>query len=83
MTNNIEEEIQLDNTKNQPLTGMQKLLFGMLCWGVQTRSQIESFKANGYDRKYRDARKAMYTGFVIYGLGFILFILILFYEYGS
>ncbi len=56
---------------------MQKLLFGMICWGVQSWSQAKSFKTNGYDQKYTDAKKAMYTGLVIYGLGITLFILIL------
>ena len=78
MTDNFEEKEPSNKTNNnQPLTRMQKLLFGMVCWGVQSWSQAESFKANGYDQKYIDARKAMYTGLAIYGLGITLFILLL------
>ncbi|MEJ6735947.1 MAG: hypothetical protein QNK84_02765 [Flavobacteriales bacterium] len=78
MTDKFEEQELSDKTKNkQPLTGKQKLLFGMVCWGVQSWSQAKSFKANGYDQKYIDARKAMHTGLAIYGLGITLFILLL------
>jgi hypothetical protein len=78
MTDKLEVKEPADITKkNQPLTGKQKLLFGMICWGVQSWSQAKSFKTNGYDQKYIDSKKAMYTGLVIYGLGITLFILIL------
>jgi hypothetical protein len=78
MTDQIEEKEPSDKTKsNQPLSGMQKLLFGMVCWGVQSWSKAGDFKANGYDQKYIDARKAMHTGLAIYGLGITLFILLL------
>ena len=74
----LEEIESLDNTKSkQPLTGRQKFLFGMLCWGVQSWGQVERFKTNGYDRKYHEAKKAMYIGMLIYGVGILLFILIL------
>ena len=78
MTDTIEELELLDKTKNnQPLTRKQKLLFGMICWGVQSWSQAESFKTNGYDQKYIEAKKAMYTGLTIYGIGITLFIMLL------
>lgn len=71
--------MQADMTKaNQPLTARQKLLFGMVCWGVQSWSQSNSFKTNGYNQKYMDSRRAMHTGLAIYGIGISLFILILF-----
>ena len=82
MADKFEEKELSDKTKsNQHLTGMQKLLFGMVCWGVQSWSQAGYFKANGYDYKYIDARKAMHTGIAIYGLGsHCLFCYYYFYE---
>lgn len=78
MTDNFEEKEQSRITKkDQPLTVKQKLMFGMICWGVQSWSQANSFKTNGYDQKYIDSTKAMYTGLAIYGLSITLFILIL------
>jgi len=78
MTNKIEAKETLSEVKSsQPLSGKQKLLFAMFCWGVQSWSQAGNFKANGYDQKYRDARKAMHTGLILYGLGILLFILLL------
>ena len=78
MTNKLEEKNSLDNDKSkQPLTVRQKLLFGMVCWGVQSWGQAKKFKALGYDQKYIDARKSMYTGIVIYSISFIIFILLL------
>jgi len=66
------------NKNSQPLTTMQKLMFGLVCWGTESWSQAKSFKANGYDQKYTDATKSMYTGLAIYGLAIVLFVLILF-----
>lgn len=81
MTDKFEEKVPSGKTKNkQTLTGMQKLLFGMVCWGVQSWSQADSFKVNGYDQKYIDAKKAMYIGLTIYGLGIISFILLLLFA---
>jgi hypothetical protein len=78
MTDTIKEKELFHKTKkNQSLTRKQKLLFGMICWGVQSWSQAESFKTNGYDQKYIEAKKAMYTGLTIYGIGITLFILLL------
>lgn len=74
---NEEKVSSVELKKNQHLTGMQKLLFGMLCWGVQSWGQAKSFKENGYDQKYIDARKAMHTGIVIYAVSFTVFIVIL------
>jgi len=78
MTDTFEEKELLDKTKkNQLLTRKQKLLFGMICWGIQSWSQAESFKTNGYEMKFIEARKAMRTGLTIYALGITLFILLL------
>jgi len=66
-----------ENSKSkQHLTWRQKLLFGMVCWGVQSWSQVNSFKTNGYDQKYREAKKAMHTGLTVYGIGITIFILL-------
>lgn len=63
----LKEKELADKPKNErPLTCMQKLLFGTLCWGVQSWGQAENFKKNGYDQKYLDAKKAMYTGLTVY-----------------
>ena len=82
MTEKLEEKESSKNAKiNQPLSGMQKLLFGMVCWGVNSWGQADSFKANGYDRKHRDAVKAMHIGIATYSIGITLFILLLlFYK---
>ncbi len=45
----VEKELSIENIKDEPLTGLQKCLFGMICWGVQSWSQADSFKANGYE----------------------------------
>ena len=80
MTEQSKHKEQLDEIKkNLPLTRIQKLLFGMLCWGVQSWGQAKSFKTNGFDQKYKDAKKAMYTGLTFYGISITLFILILLY----
>jgi len=78
MNDTFDEKEQIDKAKkNQTLTRKQKFLFGMICWGVQSWSQAESFKTNGYNQKYIDAKKAMYTGLTIYGIGITSFILLL------
>ena len=78
MTHTISQEESLDNTKQtEPLSGRQKFMFTIICWGVQSWSQAGNFKANGYDRKYLEAKRAMHTGLVIYGIGILLFILLL------
>ncbi len=79
MVAKIEDREQFDiNKKNQPLTPNQKLLFGLICWGVQSWSKANRFKTNGYDQKYIDSKNAMYTGLVAYSLSITLFVLILF-----
>ncbi|MFT6165838.1 MAG: hypothetical protein ACJASF_000521 [Vicingaceae bacterium] len=76
MTEQFQEKELSDKTKNiQPLTVKQKFLFGMLCWGIHSWSQAESFKTNGYEQKYKDARTSMRTGLIIYGISIALFIL--------
>lgn len=78
MTNKIEEkEPSKELNSVQSLSARQKMLFTMFCWGVQSWGQADNFKANGYDQKYIDARKAMFTGLVIYSVGILLFILLL------
>ena len=78
MNDKLKQKNSSDRTKkNQPLTRKQKLMFGLICWGVQSWSQAESFKANGYDKKYTDSKKAMYTGLAIYGMAITLFVLTL------
>lgn len=79
MTDKFEE---IDKAKNsRPLTASQKFLFGMICWGIQTWSQVESFKKNGYDQKYSDAKKAIRIGMFIYGAGIFLFVAFLLIKY--
>ncbi len=81
MTDKFEEkEISDKDKKNQSLTNMQKLFFGLICWGVHTRSQVDSFKTNGYDQKYEDAKKAIRTGFLVYGISIAVFILIIIFT---
>jgi hypothetical protein len=76
MTNSSKK---VDMTKKfQTLNDRQKLMFGMVCWGLPSWSQARYFKENGYDQKYKDATRAMYTGLSIYGLGITLFSLYLF-----
>ena len=71
-----------DKTKSiRPLTGGQKFLFGMICWGVQTRSQVESFRKNGFDQKYFDAKKAVRNGMIFYSIRITAFIVFLLVKY--
>jgi|TARA_R110000737_G_scaffold157205_1_gene185732 hypothetical protein len=80
MTEKFEENSD-EAKKNHGLTGKQKFLFGAICWGVQTYGQVQSFKENGYDQKYRDARKAIRTGMIVYGIGIAFFSLFLLLKY--
>ena len=78
MTDKIEDkDVSVVAKENQPLTGKQKLMFTLICWGVQSWSQAKSFKTNGYTQKYIDSTKAMYFGLTIYGIIITLFILTL------
>jgi len=63
--------------KEKSLTPRQKFLFGMICWGVQSWSQAKKFKQDGYDQKYKDALRSMYTGLAIYGSSIIILTLII------
>ena len=62
---------------NQPLEVKDKVYFTRVCWRVQSWSLVNSYKANGYSRKYKEARRAMFTGVTIYGIGTFIFILVL------
>lgn len=66
---------------NQPLETKDKLYFTMAWWGVQSWSRVNAYKANGYDRKYRDARRSMFAGVTIYGVATLLVILVLFQDW--
>jgi hypothetical protein len=80
MTDKFEEKAPSGKIKSkQPLSYPQKLLFGIFCWGVQSWGQAANFKAQGYDQKNIDARKAMCTGLVVYGISIMLLILLLLY----
>ncbi len=61
----------------QSLNARQKLLFGMVCWGIPMLSRVKYYKENGYDQKYKDANKAMHRGQIVYGIGILLFSLYL------
>ena len=50
-----EKETSELNKKIQPLTGKQKFMFGLICWGVQSWGQAKSFKTQGYDQKNKEA----------------------------
>lgn len=73
------EELADKNKKNQQLTAKQKLLFTMFCWGMQSWGQANNFKTNGYDQKYKEAKKAIHIGLSIYATGITLFVLLLMY----
>ena len=72
-TENMTKEIQSLNAR-------QKLIFGMVCWGIPMLSRVKYYKENGYDQKYKDASRAMHTGQIIYGIGIILFGLFLIFR---
>lgn len=75
MTHTIDQKSKTGYTKaTQSLSAMQKLKFGMVCWGVQSWGQANSFKTNGYTQKYKEAKQAMHTGLFIYGLAITLFV---------
>ena len=80
MTDKLEEQSDIKKS-NQGLTSGQKFLFTMFCWGMQSWGQAKSFKTNGYDRKYDEAKRSMHTGLIMYGLVITLFITsLLFYT---
>ena len=72
----VEKSLSEINKKKRSLTGMQKLMFGMLCWGVHTMSQVRSFKNNGCDRKYLEAKKALRIGMLVYSVLITLFVIL-------
>jgi uncharacterized BrkB/YihY/UPF0761 family membrane protein len=72
----LEKSLSEINKKKRSLTGMQKLMFGMLCWGVHTMSQVRSFKNNGFDRKYLEAKKALKIGMLVYAVLITLFVIL-------
>ena len=78
MTHTISQEEPIVHTKQtEPLSGRQKFIFTIICWGVESWGKARNFKASGYEQKYKDARKSMHTGLVIYGIGILLFVLLL------
>jgi hypothetical protein len=72
----LEKNLSETNKKNRPLTGMQKLMFGMICWGVHTMSQVRSFETNGFDRKYLEAKKAIRIGMTVYTILITIFVIL-------
>ena len=81
MTDQIVEKELSDETKSsRSLTSMQKFLFGAVSFGAQSWMQAESFKTNGFDQKHKEAKKAIYTGLVIYGLSITLIILFILFK---
>ena len=78
MTHTIEEQAQPDQSKsNQSLEFRVKVYFTMIWWGVEAWGLVNGYKANGYSRKYKEARRAMLTGVTIYSIGILAFILVL------
>jgi hypothetical protein len=78
MTETLEHKEESNSARsNQPLDGREQLYFTMIWWGVESWSIVKGFKANGYNRKYREARRAMLTGVSVYGIAILLFILVL------
>lgn len=77
MTDNFpEKNLSEINKKNRSLTGMQKFMFGMICWGVHTMSQVRSFENNGFDRKYLEAKKAIRIGMTVYAVLITIFVIL-------
>ncbi|MCZ4408810.1 hypothetical protein O3Q51_08325 [Cryomorphaceae bacterium 1068] len=78
MTETLDNKEQTNTARsNQSLEVRDKLYFGMVWWGVQSWSLVNGFKADGFSRKYKEARKAMRTGMTIYAIGAVVFILVL------
>lgn len=76
MTNQFKEKETSDDIKsNLTLTRLQKIQFGMICWGVQTREQVKSFKTNGFNQKHIEAKKAIQFGLIVYAAVIITFML--------
>ena len=76
MTESLEHKEE-SNLSNQSLDGRQKIYFTMIWWGVECWSIVNGFKANGYSRKYREARRAIFEGATVYAIGRVVFILVL------
>jgi hypothetical protein len=61
--------------ENEALEIKHKILFFLFFWGVNSWSMAGAFKAKGYKKKYKDARKFMKMGMVVF-IGFPLLVLI-------
>jgi hypothetical protein len=78
MTETLDNKEQTNTARsNQSLEVRDKLYFGMVWWGVQSWSLVNGFKADGFSRKYKEARRAMSAGMTIYAIGAVVFILVL------
>lgn len=64
-----EKEILLTEKEDLPLSSGQKALFFLFFWGVIPWGMAGTFKANGYQRKYREAWKSMKYGLITF-IGF-------------
>ncbi len=62
---------------NIPLDIVQKILFFLFFYGVIPWAIAGTFKAKGFERKYKDAWKAMKWGFIVF-LIFVLFLVFVF-----
>lgn len=80
MVDASKNEFQENSTRsNQPLEVKDKLYFAMCWWGVHSWGHLSDFKTNGYSQRYREAKRAMFTGAAVYGFGILLFIIVLVY----
>lgn len=71
----FERDNDLQKKADEPLEIAQKVLFFVFFFGVIPWVIAGTFKEKGYDRKYKDAWKAMKMGFVAY-IGFFILLII-------
>lgn len=68
------EDNNREKLKGEPLSLIQKILFFLFFYGIIPWAIAGTFKAKGYDRKYKEAWKAMKYGF----LSILLIIILIF-----
>ncbi len=72
-----QKEITKTEKENEPLGTGQKILFFIFFWGVIPWGMAGTFKANGYQKKYKDAWKFMKYGlFTFLVFNAIIFLII-------
>lgn len=71
------QETQQSKIKEEPLGTVQKILFFIFFWGVLPWLLAYNYKADGYERKYKEAWKAIKYGLITWIISFLIVISII------